>query len=71
MRETEVLIAGGGPIGLTLGHELAMRVPPDVDPDAVDPRDLPRRFIGTDIDAEILVANLWAVHLVLARVSGH
>jgi 2-polyprenyl-6-methoxyphenol hydroxylase-like FAD-dependent oxidoreductase len=52
---------------------LQMRIPPDADPNTADPRDLLRRFLGTHIDAEILIANPWEAHLVVARKygSGH
>ncbi|MBJ6135250.1 FAD-dependent monooxygenase [Ochrobactrum sp. Q0168] len=43
---------------------------PDGEVDDVDPRALLRRFVGRDIDAEILVANPWAPHLLVAESYG-
>ena len=43
---------------------------PDVDPEAVDPHEVLRTFAGTDFDYEILVANAWAPHLLLAKSYG-
>ncbi|KQZ46738.1 hypothetical protein ASD54_21825 [Rhizobium sp. Root149] len=40
---------------------------PDGEMGDVDPRSLIRRFVGRDIDAEILVANRWAPHLLVAK----
>lgn len=50
---------------------LQSRFPPGVeDPGAVDPRDLLRRFFGRDPAAEILVANPWTPHLLVAESYG-
>ena len=45
---------------------LHARFPDVVDPDSVDPMDTLRAFLGADITAEILVANPWEPHLLLA-----
>ena len=45
---------------------LHARFPDAVDPDSVDPMDTLRAFLGADINAEILVANPWEPHLLLA-----
>lgn len=44
---------------------------PDGQTGEVDPKALLRRFIGRDIVAEILVANRWSPHLVVAESYGH
>ena len=46
---------------------LQTRWPDDVPPAAVDPDALLRAFAGRDFDYEILVANRWASHLLVAR----
>ncbi len=46
---------------------LQTRWPQDVAPSAVDPRALLRGFAGCDFDCEILLANAWTAHLVVAR----
>ncbi|MBA4222530.1 MAG: FAD-monooxygenase [Methylobacterium sp.] len=43
---------------------------PDGDAGEVDPRALLRRFTGRDIEAEVLVANRWAPHLLVAKSYG-
>jgi len=45
---------------------LHARFPDAVDPDSVVPMDALRAFLGADINAEILVANPWEPHLLLA-----
>ena len=40
---------------------------PDTDLDAVDPVELVRQFAGTDFDFEVLVANPWTPHQVVAE----
>ncbi|QFU77207.1 FAD-monooxygenase [Halioglobus maricola] len=40
---------------------------PDTDLDSIDPADLVKQFAGTDFDYEILVANHWTPHLVVAE----
>jgi FAD binding domain len=49
---------------------LQTRWPQDVAPDAVDPHMLLRRFAGCDFDYEILVANAWTPHLLVAERYG-
>jgi 2-polyprenyl-6-methoxyphenol hydroxylase-like FAD-dependent oxidoreductase len=46
---------------------LQTRWPEGVPPEAVDARELLRRFTGCDFDYEILVANAWTPHLLVAR----
>ena len=50
---------------------LHTRWPDDQPPDEVDPRALLRDFIGAEIEAEILVANAWTPHLLVAERYGH
>lgn len=45
---------------------LHARFPEAQDPDSVNPMDTLRTFLGADITAEILVANPWEPHLLLA-----
>ena len=49
---------------------LQTRWPSDVAPDKVDPRVLLRAFAGRDFDHEILVANAWTPHLLVAQQYG-
>jgi 2-polyprenyl-6-methoxyphenol hydroxylase-like FAD-dependent oxidoreductase len=42
-------------------------LPPGTDPSSVDPRRLLRQFVGRDFDFEILVANPWTPHMVVAE----
>jgi 2-polyprenyl-6-methoxyphenol hydroxylase-like FAD-dependent oxidoreductase len=49
---------------------LHTRWPDDQPPDQVDPRALLRDFIGAEIKAEILVANAWTPHLLVAEHYG-
>jgi 2-polyprenyl-6-methoxyphenol hydroxylase-like FAD-dependent oxidoreductase len=46
---------------------LQARLDPALDPESVDPRELLREFIGEEINAEILVANPWAAHALVAE----
>ena len=46
---------------------LQTRWPDDIPPAAIDPDALLRAFAGRDFDHEILVANRWASHLLVAR----
>ena len=46
---------------------LQTRWPDDVPPPAIDPGALLRTFAGRDFDYEILVANSWTSHLLVAR----
>jgi 2-polyprenyl-6-methoxyphenol hydroxylase-like FAD-dependent oxidoreductase len=46
---------------------LQTRWPDDVPPSAIDPGALLRAFAGRDFDYEILVANSWTSHLLVAR----
>jgi 2-polyprenyl-6-methoxyphenol hydroxylase-like FAD-dependent oxidoreductase len=46
---------------------LQTRWPDDVPPSAIDPGALLRTFAGRDFDYEILVANSWTSHLLVAR----
>jgi 2-polyprenyl-6-methoxyphenol hydroxylase-like FAD-dependent oxidoreductase len=66
MKQVQVLIAGGGPDIWTL----QTRWPQDVAPESVDPHVLLRGFAGCDFDYEILVANAWTPHLVVAERYG-
>lgn len=45
-------------------------VPDGVTPDEADPMDLLVRFLGTEIDCEILQANYWLAHLLVAESYG-
>lgn len=45
---------------------LQSRLPPDIDPSTLDPADWLRKWVGQDFDFEILVANPWTPHLVIA-----
>ena len=49
---------------------LQTRWPQDVAPDSVDPHVLLRGFAGCDFDYEILVANGWTPHLLVAERYG-
>ncbi|MDO9714720.1 FAD-dependent monooxygenase, partial [Paracraurococcus sp. LOR1-02] len=49
---------------------LQTRWPDGVAPEAVDPRALLRGFAGCDIPCEILVANAWTPHLLVAEAYG-
>jgi 2-polyprenyl-6-methoxyphenol hydroxylase-like FAD-dependent oxidoreductase len=49
---------------------LQTRWPQDVAPDTVDPHVLLRGFAGCDFDYEILVANAWTPHLLVAERYG-
>jgi 2-polyprenyl-6-methoxyphenol hydroxylase-like FAD-dependent oxidoreductase len=49
---------------------LQTRWPRDVAPDAVDPPALLRGFAGRDLPCEILVANAWTPHLLVAERYG-
>ena len=49
---------------------LHTRWPSGMAPEAVDPRALLRRFAGCDFDHEILVANAWTSHLLVAESYG-
>jgi 2-polyprenyl-6-methoxyphenol hydroxylase-like FAD-dependent oxidoreductase len=42
-------------------------LPPNTDTNAIDPHDLLRNFAGQTFDYEILVANSWTPHLVVAE----
>jgi 2-polyprenyl-6-methoxyphenol hydroxylase-like FAD-dependent oxidoreductase len=42
-------------------------LPPGTDPSSIDPRRLLREFVGRDFDFEILVANPWTPHMVVAE----
>ena len=46
---------------------LQTRWPEDIPPTAIDPGALLRVFAGRDFDCEILVANRWASHLLVAQ----
>lgn len=46
---------------------LQSRLPPDVDGAMLDPAEWLRTWVGQDFDFEILVANPWTPHLVLAE----
>lgn len=46
---------------------LQSRVPAGQSPDQIDPRALLARFLGADIEPEILVANPWQAHLLVAE----
>ncbi len=49
---------------------LQTRWPEGEAPDETDPRALLRGFLGAEINAEILVANAWTPHLLVARSYG-
>ncbi|MFY0612024.1 MAG: FAD-dependent monooxygenase [Hyphomicrobiaceae bacterium] len=49
---------------------LQTRPPEGVAPDEVDPHERLRAFAGTDFDYEILVANSWTPHLLVADSYG-
>jgi 2-polyprenyl-6-methoxyphenol hydroxylase-like FAD-dependent oxidoreductase len=49
---------------------LQSRLPPNVDASAVDPAGLVTAFAGQSFDFEILVANPWSPHLLLADSYG-
>lgn len=49
---------------------LHTRWPDDQGPDEVEPRRLLHDFLGTEIEAEILVANAWTPHLLVAAAYG-
>ena len=49
---------------------LHTRWPDDQPPEQVEPRALLRDFIGAEIEAEILVANAWTPHLLVAERYG-
>ena len=49
---------------------LQSRFSSDVAPDNIDPRALLRDFAGRDFDCEILVANAWTPHLLVADSYG-
>jgi len=42
------------------------RLPPDIDPAMLDPAEWLRKWVGQDFEFEILVANPWTPHLVIA-----
>ncbi|MGY4623335.1 FAD-dependent monooxygenase [Bradyrhizobium sp. USDA 4486] len=46
------------------------RVKPDQDPASMNPRELVERFVGRSFDFEVLVANPWTPHLLLAESYG-
>lgn len=46
------------------------RVLPDENPATMDPRELVERFVGQPFDFEVLVANPWTPHLLLAESYG-
>ncbi|MEZ5656627.1 MAG: FAD-dependent monooxygenase [Sphingobium sp.] len=45
---------------------LQSRLPPDTDPSTIDPAEWLRKWVGQDFDFQILVANPWTPHLVIA-----
>jgi 2-polyprenyl-6-methoxyphenol hydroxylase-like FAD-dependent oxidoreductase len=47
------------------------RLPADVSPEGVDPSAIIAKFCGTSFDYEVLVANAWTPHLLLAQSYGH
>jgi len=49
---------------------LHSRVPDGVDPDTLDPRVVLEEFLGAPVDAEIMVANPWKAHLLVADSYG-
>lgn len=49
---------------------LHSRVPDGVDPDTLDPRAVLEDFLGGPVEAEILVANPWKAHLLVADRYG-
>ena len=49
---------------------LQARLPPDTPLDRVDPAEIVKTFCGTTIDHEVLVANAWTPHLLLAQSYG-
>ncbi|MBL8386413.1 MAG: FAD-dependent monooxygenase [Burkholderiales bacterium] len=49
---------------------LHARLPRDVALDAIDPADLVARFAGAPVELEVLVANPWVPHLVVAESYG-
>jgi hypothetical protein len=49
---------------------LQARFPPDAAPDRIDPAEIVRTFCGAPFDYEILVANPWTPHLLLAQSYG-
>ena len=49
---------------------LQTRWPEDLGPNDVNPHELLRRFAGRDFDYEILVANAWTSHLLVAESYG-
>jgi 2-polyprenyl-6-methoxyphenol hydroxylase-like FAD-dependent oxidoreductase len=49
---------------------LHTRWPKGIAPEAVDARELLRGFAGCDFDYEILVANAWTPHLLVAESYG-
>jgi 2-polyprenyl-6-methoxyphenol hydroxylase-like FAD-dependent oxidoreductase len=64
------LQTGGGTLIAQDGIEhwtLQTILPPEIDPGAVDPAELLRSFIGQDFDFEIIVANPWTPHMVVAE----
>ena len=49
---------------------LQARLPADAAPDRVDPAEIVRTFCGAPFDYEVLVANPWTPHLLLAQSYG-
>lgn len=49
---------------------LQARLPPDTALDQIDPADILKTFCGGPIEHEILVANAWTPHLLLAQSYG-
>ena len=49
---------------------LQARLPPDTALDQIDPTDILKTFCGGPIEHEILVANAWTPHLLLAQSYG-
>lgn len=45
-------------------------VPPGIDPESIDPRQIVTDFAGCEFDFDVLVANAWTPHLVLAESYG-
>eukprot|EP00439_Symbiodinium_sp_Y106_P088560 s1_g1096.t1 len=50
---------------------LHVPVPPEVDVDTLDPRELVIDFAGTEFDFEVLVHNRWAPQLLVANQYSH